>query len=50
MFLTEGIRRFQAQGSVYLSDALRKKQIPSARASVGVSLSDGMLTLDLDTG
>lgn len=49
-FLTEQIGLFREYGEVYLSDRLRRKQIPQARASVGVSVSDGMLVLDLDTG
>ena len=49
-FLTESLERFREQGEVYVTDRLRRKQIPPARASVGVSVSDGMLTLDLDTG
>ena len=49
-FLTEDLERFREQGEVYVTDRLRRKQLPPARASVGVSVSDGMLTLDLDTG
>ena len=49
-FLTKDLERFREQGEVYVTDRLRRKQLPPARASVGVSVSDGMLTLDLDTG
>lgn len=49
-FLTEDMDRFREYGAVYLSDKLNRKRIPPARASVGVSVSDGMLFLDLDTG
>jgi len=49
-FLTEDLERFREHGEVYVTDRLRRKQLPPARASVGVSVSDGMLTLDLDTG
>lgn len=49
-FLTEDLERFRDQGEVYVTERLRRKQLPPARASVGVSVSDGMLTLDLDTG
>lgn len=49
-FLTEDLPRFRELGEVYLSDALSKKRIPPAKASVGVSVSDGMLVLDLNTG
>ena len=38
-------------GEVYLSDALSRKRIPTEkRPTVGVSVSDGLLTLDIDTG
>lgn len=49
-FITEQITSFREHGEVYLSDRLSRKQIPQGRASVGVSVSDGMLVLDLDTG
>ncbi|MBR2047210.1 MAG: DEAD/DEAH box helicase [Oscillospiraceae bacterium] len=49
-FLTEDLARFRELGEVYVTDRLRRKQLPPARASVGVSVSDGMLTLELDTG
>ena len=49
-FLTEDLERFREHGEVYVTDRLRRKQLPPARASVGVSVSDGILTLDLDTG
>ena len=49
-FLTVELERFREQGEVYVTDRLRRKQLPPAKASVGVSVSDGMLTLDLDTG
>ena len=49
-FLTENLERFRSLGEVYVTDRLRRKQLPPAKASVGVSVSDGMLTLDLDTG
>jgi len=49
-FLTGKLDRFREHGEVYVTDRLRRKQLPPAKASVGVSVSDGMLTLDLDTG
>ena len=49
-FLTESLDRFRKLGEVYVSDRLGRRQIPSTRASVGVSVSDGMLMLDLNTG
>ena len=49
-FLTEDLDRFREFGEVYVTDRLRRKQLPQVRASVGVSVSEGMLVLDLDTG
>lgn len=49
-FLTEQLPQFRTYGEVYLSDRLSRKQIPQSRANVGISVSDGMLVLDLDTG
>jgi hypothetical protein len=49
-FLTEALPQFRALGDVYLSDTLRHKRIIPTKATLGVSLSDGMLVLDLDTG
>lgn len=49
-FLTGTLDSFREQGEVYVSDRLRRRQLPPARASVGVSVSDGVLTLNLDTG
>lgn len=49
-FLTEDLNRFREVGEVYVTDRLRRKQLQPTRAAVGVSVSDGMLTLDLDTG
>lgn len=49
-FLVGDLEQFRELGEVYITERLRRKQIPPARASVGVSVSDGMLTLDLDTG
>ena len=49
-FLTEDLNRFREVGEVFVTDRLRRRQLPAARAGVGVSVSDGMLTLDLDTG
>ena len=49
-FLTEKIQIFRDYGAVFLSDRLSRKRIPQTGAAVGISVSDGMLTLDLDTG
>lgn len=49
-FLTSTLYTLQENAEVYLSDSLRAKQIAPKPATVGVSLSDGLLTLDFDTG
>lgn len=49
-FLTGELDRFRQCGEVYLSDRLRSRRIQPAAASVGLSVSDGLLTLTLDTG
>jgi SNF2 family DNA or RNA helicase len=49
-FLTEGLPRFQQLGEVYVSDRLRSMQISRHPVSVGVSVSDGSITMHLDTG
>ncbi|MGM9639851.1 MAG: SNF2 helicase associated domain-containing protein [Faecousia sp.] len=49
-FLTDGIHRFQEQGQVFISDRLQGKRIAPSQASVGISVSDGLLNLELDTG
>ncbi len=49
--LTETIAIFQQHGEVYLSEQLKRKQIrPKQQPTVGVSVSNGTLTLNLDTG
>lgn len=46
--LTEGIGRLQELGTVYLSDALKRIQIyRSPKVSMGVSVADGLLNLEL---
>lgn len=49
-FLTDGVHRFQAVGEVYLSERLRAKRITGKTAQAGVSVSGGMLLLQVDTG
>ena len=50
-FLCDRLPELQALGEVYLSDRLQQKQISvTERPTVGISVSDGLLTLDLDTG
>lgn len=49
-FLTERLMRYHDLGEVYVSDRLRGRHIQPKRSSVGISLSDGTLLLELNTG
>lgn len=49
-FLTGELESLRELGEIFLSDRLRRKQIPPARAGVGISVSDGLLSLSVDTG
>lgn len=49
-FLTTDLESFHSFGEVYISDRLRAKRIRPTGAAVGISVSDGLLELDLDTG
>lgn len=49
-FLTGPLDSFRQCGEVYLSDRLQSRRIQPTAASVGLSVSDGLLTLTLDTG
>ena len=49
-FLTGAIDGFRRRGEVYFSDRLNRKRLQPAPASIGLSVSDGLLTLTLDTG
>jgi SNF2 family DNA or RNA helicase len=49
-FLTDTLPQFQQMGEVYVSDRLRNMQLPKHTVSVGISVSDGSITMDLDTG
>ena len=49
-FLTEGVRAFQSLGEVYLSDRLQGMELRPGTGSVGLSVSDGLLELELDAG
>ncbi len=49
-FLTETLDSFRQYGEVYVSDRLRSKRIQSGSVGVGLSMSDGLLTLSMDTG
>lgn len=49
-FLTGELESLRELGEIFLSDRLRRKQVPPARAGVGISVSDGLLSLSVDTG
>lgn len=49
-FLPESLDSFHQYGEVYISDRLRGKKIAPSDTGVGISVSDGMLVLELDTG
>ena len=48
-FLIGSLDAFRQRGEVYLSDRLQRQRIRPT-AAVGISVSDGLLTLTLDTG
>lgn len=49
-FLTGPLDSFRQYGEIYLSYRLQSRRIQPTAASVGLSVSDGLLTLTLDTG
>lgn len=49
-FLTNRMDGLRAVGEVYVTDRLRGRRVTASGARVGISVSDGLLTLDLDTG
>lgn len=49
-FLSEFLGEYQKYGEVYVSDRLQSRQLRPAPPVVGLSVSNGMLTLQLDTG
>lgn len=49
-FLADILDTFHAYGEVYVSQRLGDKQIRTTKPVVGISVSDGLLSLDLDTG
>lgn len=49
-FLTGALAEFQRRGEVYLSERLRARRLQPSPAHVGISVSEGLLRLDLDTG
>ncbi len=49
-FLTRTIDFFREQGEVFITNRLRAKHISPSGSKVGLSVSNGILTMDLDTG
>ena len=49
-FLAASLPALRAVGEVYISSKLQSRQVKAAPPSVGISVSDGLLTLKLDTG
>lgn len=49
-FLTSELEKFQELGRVFITDRLREKRLLPTRSAVGISVSDGSLLLDFDTG
>ncbi len=48
--VTERLTLFHNMGEVFVTDRLRARRLQPTRATVGISVADGMLTLDFDTG
>ena len=49
-FLTSTVDDFCERGEVFLSDRLKSKRFQPSPSAVGISVSDGILSLDIDTG
>lgn len=49
-FLTGGLEAFQDLGEVFITNRLREKRVQPTRSAVGVSVSEGTLLLNFDTG
>ena len=49
-FLTEELSTLQESGEVFLSDRVKNRQLRPTKATVGISVADGMLSLEFDTG
>ena len=49
-FLTDELPKLQEAGEVFLSDRLKNRQLHPSKATVGISVADGMLSLEFDTG
>ncbi len=49
-FLTEHLEEFHQRGEVFTTDRLRARRIHPSSAGVGISVSNGLLDLNIDTG
>lgn len=49
-FLAQDLPKFEEWGEVFLSDELIKKEMRVSRPAVGISVSNGMLTMNLEMG
>ncbi len=49
-FLSGSFDVFNQSGEVYVTDRLRAKRITPGHAGVGISVSNGIISLDIDTG
>lgn len=49
-FLTSELEKFQSLGEVFVTRRLREMRVRPARPTVGVSVSNGSLLLDMNTG
>jgi superfamily II DNA or RNA helicase len=49
-FLTTTLEHFHEAGEVYVTDRLGRRRIGSTGAGMDISVSDGLLTLDISTG
>ncbi len=50
VFLEEGVPALLESGEVYMSEAFRGLQAPTPKVSVGISVTDSVLDLNIDTG
>lgn len=49
-FLTGELEQFQEKGDVFITNRLRAMRVQPTRSAVGISVSDGLLLLDINTG
>ncbi len=49
-FLTDNIEHFHESGEVFITDRLRAQRVQVSSAGVGISVSGGLIDLNVDTG